>query len=152
MNTSHKVLCFAVVGLLIVILAVLGIETTLSGKKVSDIGASQIKKATKDKGNLLKSKYDGNEVFGLELVTLIQETIDNKETLSIVVRTKDASRTDYNYVFDATTNTISKTDATTTIETSVVGYTYINRNALFKCTVKTDKNDNVICLWFEQEK
>jgi hypothetical protein len=152
MNTGLKIFLFAVGAVIIVLFIALGISTGSTGKAIAEIGTAQVKEATEDKVSLLKAKYDGNSVIGSELVSLIEETIEDKDILSIVVYTLDGSRTDYNYVYDATTSAISKTNATTTITESKSSYSYINRNSLFTCEVKTDLNDSVICLWFEQEK
>lgn len=152
MNTGLKIFLFAVGAVIIVLFIALGISTGSTGKAIAEIGTAQVKEATEDKVSLMKAKYDGNSVIGSELVSLIEETIEDKDVLSIVVCTLDGSRTDYNYVYDATASVISKSNASTTITESKSSYSYINRNSLFTCEVKTDLNDNVICLWFEQEK
>ncbi len=152
MNTGLKIFLFAVGAVIIVLFIALGISTGSTGKAIAEMGTSQVKEAAGDKVSLLKAKYDGNSIIGSELVSLIEETIEDKDVLSIVVRTLDGSRTDYNYVYDATTAAISKTNATTTITVSKSSNSYINRNSLYACEIETDLNDNVICLWFEQEK
>jgi hypothetical protein len=152
MNTGLKIFLFAVGAVIIVLFIALGISTGSTGKAIAEIGTSQVKEATEDKVSLLKAKFDGNSVIGSELVSLIEETIEDKDVLSVVVCTLDGSRTDYNYRYDATTSAISKTNATTTITESKSSYSYINRNSLFTCEVESDLNDNVICLWFDQEK
>jgi hypothetical protein len=152
MNTGLKIFLFAVGAVIIVLFIGLGINTGATGKVIAEIGTSQVKETAEDKVSLLKAKYDGNSVIGSELVSLIEETIENKEVLSIVVRTLDGSRTDYNYVYDSENSVISKTNATTDVTDSKSSHTYINRNSLYACEVETNLNDNVICLWFEQEK
>ncbi len=152
MNTGLKIFLFAVGAVIIVLFIGLSINTGATGKAVAEIGTSQVKEAAKDKVSLLKAKYDGNSVIGSELVTLIEDTIDNKDVLSIVVRTLDGSRTDYNYKYDAEKSVITKTGGTIDIEDRKSSPTYINRNSLYACEVETDLNNNIICLWFEQEK
>ena len=153
MNTGLKIFLFAVGAVIIVLFIALGISTGATGKAIAEIGTSQVKEATEDKVSLLRATYDGNSVIGSELVSLIEETIRDKDVLSIVVRTLDGSRTDYNYTYDAVNKQISITsNTTTTITESKSSNSYINRNSLYAGEVMTDMNDNVICLWFEQEK
>jgi hypothetical protein len=152
MNTGLKIFIFAVGAVIIVLFIALGVSTGTTGKAIADMGTSQVKEAAEDKISLLKAKYDGNSVIGSELVELIEQSIEDKDTLSIVVRTLDGSRTDYNYVYNADTDTISENGATKAIAASKSQLTYINRNSLYACKVDTDKNGNVICLWFEQGK
>lgn len=153
MNTGLKIFLFAVGAVIIVLFIALGISTGSTGKAIAEIGTSQVKEATEDKVSLLKAKYDGNSVIGSELVSLIEETIEDEDVLSIVVRTLDGSRTDYNYTYDAVNKTISKTASTTTkITDRKSSNSYINRNSLYTCAVATDLNGSIICLWFEQEK
>lgn len=152
MNTGLKIFLFAIGAVILVLFIALGISTGSTGKSITEMGTSQVKEAAEDKISLLKAKYDGNSVIGSELVSLIEETIEDKDILSIIVRTLDGSRTDYNYVYDATTEAIKETNATKAITESKSQNSYINRNSLYACEVKTDLNGNVICLWFEQEK
>lgn len=152
MNTGLKIFLFAIGAVILVLFIALGISTGSTGKSITEMGTSQVKEAAEDKISLLKAKYDGNSVIGSELVSLIEETIEDKDTLSIVVRTLDGSRTDYNYVYDATAEAIKETNATKTITESKSKNSYINRNSLYACEVKTNSNGSVICLWFEQEK
>ena len=153
MNTGLKIFLFAVGAVIIVLFIALGISTGATGKAIAEIGTSQVKEATEEKISLLRATYDGNSVIGSELVSLIEETIGDKDVLSIVVRTLDGSRTDYNYTYDAVNQSISITSNTSTaITDSKSSNSYINRNSLYACEVETDMNDNIICLWFEQEK
>ncbi len=153
MNTGLKIFLFAVGAVIIVLFIALGISTGATGKAIAEMGTSQVKEAAEDRVSLLKAKYDGNSVIGSELVTLIEKTVEDRDVLSIVVCTLDGSRTDYNYTYDEVNKTISvTTDTTTTITESKSSYSYINRNSLYICEVKTNLNDNIICLWFEQEK
>lgn len=153
MNTGLKIFLFAIGAVLLVLFIALGISTASAGKVITEMGTSQVKEAAEEKVSLLKAKYDGNSVIGSELVSLIEETIEDKAVLAIAVRTLDGSRTDYNYTYDAVNRSISVTSGTaTTISESKSSYSYINRNSLYACKVETNLNDNIICLWFEQEK
>jgi hypothetical protein len=151
MNTGLKIFLYAIGAILLVLFVGLGIGTGATGKEITELGTSQLKEAAEGKANLLKAKYDQNSVIGSELVSLIEETIGDKEVLSIVVRTLDGSRTDYNYTYHFEAASITD-DGTKTIAESKSQNAYINRNSLYACEVKTDANGNVICLWFEQEK
>lgn len=152
MNTGLKLFLFAVGAVILVLFIALGVSTGTTGKAIAEMGTSQVKEATEDKISLLKAQYDGNSVIGSELVTLIKKTIEDQDVLSVVVRTLDGSRTDYNYVYDTNAKAISKTNATTLITDRKSSNSYINRNSLYSCKVESDLNGIVICLWFEQEK
>lgn len=152
MSTGLKIFLFAVGAVILILFVALGVNTSSSGKSIAEIGTNQIKNAAKDKMDLLKAKYDGNAVIGSELVSLIEDTIENEEDLSIVVCTLNKSRTDYNYTYNTETKVISKTNATTTIADSKSDTSYINRTSLYACEAKLGTNGTVICLWFEQEK
>ena len=152
MNTGLKIFLFAIGAVNVVLFIALGISTGATGRSIAEMGTSQIKKVAEDRNSILKAKYAGNSVIGSELVSLIEGIIEDKEPLSIVVQTLDGSRTDYNYVYDVVTETIIETNATKTIKERKSQNSYINRNSLFICEVKTDLNGSVICLWFEQEK
>ncbi len=151
MNTGLKIFMFAVGAVIIVLFIALGISTGTTGKSIAEIGTYQMKQATEDKISLLRAKYDGNSVIGSELVSLIEDTIEAEDPLSIVVRTLDGSRTDYNYIYDADNHSI-RSNGTKVILKSKSKDAYINRNSLFLCDVKSDLNGNIICLWLEQEK
>ncbi len=152
MNTGLKIFLFAIGAVIAVLFIALGISTGATGRSIAEMGTSQIKKVTEERNNLLKAKYDGNSVIGSELVSLIESIIEDKDSLSVVVQTLDGSRTDYNYVYNAVTETIIEANATKTVMERKSQNAYINRNSLYTCEVKTDLNGSVICLWFEQEK
>jgi hypothetical protein len=151
MNTGLKIFLFAIGAVILVLFIALGIATSSTGRSITEMGTSQVKEAAEDKISLFKAKYDDNTVIGSELVSLIEDTIEDKEVLSIVVRTLDGSRTDYNYVYHSETDSISDS-GTKAVSDSKSQSSYINRNNLYQCDVKSDLNGNVICLWFEQGK
>lgn len=146
-----KLLLFAAAIILVCIIVVLGFRTANEGKSTTGYATEQYNKVTSQYTGVDKSVYDGIPIMGSELVDLIKSTIDKEEYLSIVVKTLESARTDYNYVYDAENSSLTE-GGTKEIQDNKSQGSYINRGALFKGSVKKDANGNIICIWFEQQK
>lgn len=149
MTNTFKIIILVVVAIIICVISGVVIGTTNSGKAMVNNSTTQIKDVAKNNGNIVEATYDGNTLLGSEIVSLIKSTIENKDRLSIVVNTLIGSRTDYNFIYDESTNAISS-GGTTVVAESKSSDNYINRDSLYKCSVKKDINDVIICLWFNQ--
>lgn len=146
-----KILIFAATIIVVCVLCAVGFKTANEGKSTVSAGASELNEMASEYSSVDKSVYDGNIILGSELVSLIKKTIEKEDYLSIVVRTLESSRTDYNYIYNDT-DMILITGGTKQIETSKAQGAYINKSAQFKGEAKKDENNNIICLWFEQMK
>jgi predicted methyltransferase len=151
MSSAVKTIIFASTVIIVCVLCVLGFKTVNEGKSTTALGTSQLNSIAAEYSNVDKSVYDATNVAGSELVSLIKDVIEDQEYISIVVRTLEGSRTDYNYVYDDVAHSL-KGEGTKTIEESKAQGAYINRSALFAATVWRDTNNNIICIWFEQKK
>lgn len=144
-----KIFIFAATIIIICVLCAVGFKAAQEGKSATTAGTEQLNAMTSEYSNVDISVYDGNTILGSELVNLIKKTIDNKDYLSIVVRTLGSSRTDYNYVYDDVTNSLTG-EGTKVIEKSKAQTAYINKGSQFMGSVIKDQNNNIICIWFEQ--
>lgn len=151
LSIATRLLIFAGTIIIVCVFCVLIFKTTNEGKSITSAGTYQLNSMYAEYGNLEKAIYDDTTILGTELVSLIKEVIERDETISIVVRTLESSRTDYNYVYDNVSDSLLGA-GTKVIEKSKAQGAYINRSAQFKGTVKKDTNNNIICLWFEQMK
>lgn len=149
-SSVFKIVFFVITAIIVCVVCGVAIGTTNTGRALVNSSTTQIKNISAKNGNIIEATYDGNTILGSEVVALIEKAIDDKELKSIVVRTLRKSRTDYNYIYNDTANTITA-GGTTTIQTSLVQGDYINRDSLFLCDVKKDTNGDIICLYFEQQ-
>lgn len=150
LSQSLKLVLLVVTAIIVCILCGVTIGTANSGKALVNSSTTQLKDLAASAGGITEATYDGNTFLGNEVVALIKSSIESKERISIVVRTLRNSRTDYNYNYDLTANTIEE-DGTTSLQENMSQDNYINRDSLYMCSLKKDGNDNIICLWFEQQ-
>jgi hypothetical protein len=151
MTNVSKIFIFAASIIIVCLICAVGFKTANEGKSAVTAGIGQINSMDAKYSNIDKSVYDGCTILGSELINLIKKTIEKNEYLSIVVKTLESSRTDYNYAFDIETGKLTDT-GTYKLETSKAQGAYINQGAQFMGTVYRDANDNIICIWFEQLK
>lgn len=144
-----KIVIFAATVIVICVLCAVGFKTANEGKSTVSTGSSQFNQMASEYSNVDKAVYDNCTILGSELVSLIKKTVDKNDYLSLVVITLESSRTDYNYLYNYESDTISE-GGTKNIETNKGRGSYINTTAQFHGTVKKDKNNNIICIWFEQ--
>lgn len=144
-----KIFLLVVSAVIVCVIGGLVLGGTNSGKTLVNSNTSQIVDMASKNGSITLAQYDGSTIAGAELVALIQDTIEEKEPLAIVVITLEGSRTDYNYSYHADTDSISTGGTTSIMEDKAQG-SYINRSSMFLCSVKKDTNDTIVCLWFEQ--
>ncbi|MBH1940636.1 hypothetical protein I5677_07020 [Mobilitalea sibirica] len=145
-----KILIFAASIIVVCVLVAVGFKLAKEGKSSVNAGTSQINTMSAEYSSIDITVYDNCTILGSELVNLINKIVDKQEYLSIVVRTLDGSRTDYNYSFDFTTSELSG-EGTKTITTNKALGSYINKSAEFQGSIKRDENNNIICIWFEQK-
>ena len=144
-----KIIIFAATIIVVCVLCAIGFKTANEGKSLVSSGTSQFSDMASEYSNVDKSVYDGNTILGSELVSLIKKAIEKGDYLSIVVKTLESYRTDYNYVYDDATKTLTVV-GTKDLETSKAQGAYINTSAQFEGSAIKDENNNIICLRFEQ--
>ncbi|MHB8131367.1 MAG: hypothetical protein ACYDEX_20490 [Mobilitalea sp.] len=144
-----KLVVIATIAIITCIICYIILTISNDGKDLAATGMKQLKRVGNNYSNVAASTYDGNTILGRELVRFIEDTIERGDYLSVVVRTLESSRTDYNYTYNNTIDTLSE-GGTTIIEESKAQGSYINRGAQFLGSVKKDANQNIICIWFEQ--
>lgn len=156
MSAAFKIILFAVTAIIVCVVAFIGIKTTNEGKAMVNSGTTQIKSMTEKYSDIDMASYDGTNIIGSALVELIDSVIDDKEYLSIWVKTNSNPTTGahYNYTLTVGTgssgNTIATGTALTSTITVVTNKDYINPNAQFTGKVYRDSNKNIIGIEFEQ--
>ncbi len=155
MSAAFKIILFAVTAIIVCVVSFIGIKTTNEGKAMVNSGTTQIKDMTEKYSDIDKASYDGANIIGSALKDLIETVIEDKEYLSILVKTNsDGSGTYYNYTLTPATgstgNTIAKGSALDKITMVVTNSNYINPNAQFTGKVYRDSNKNIIAIEFDQ--
>lgn len=154
MSNAFKVFLFAIVGLVVVVLSVVGITTTTEGQKMANSGTAQVKNVAKNFSSVELTVYDGRPTSGSVVVELVNQLLEDKPELSIWVKTKANGSTGAYY--NKSMNTSSPYKFTTTptpmpsIPTSLTSNDYINPDAQFMGKIYKDENDNIICIGFTQ--
>lgn len=93
--------------------------------------------------------YDGKEVDGKSLVDIIEDYKEKDVKMSIWVETLDGTSTYYNYSY--TSNNLG-TAVTVTPPASKADSGYITESASFLGEVLRNKNKEIVCLKFVQQK
>ena len=149
MSNALKIILLGISFLIVCMVCVIAIKVSNEGRELTNSGTRQIKAAAEGQSDIAVTAYDGNSLFGSDLTVLLQNTIEQKDYLSIVVITLEGSRTDYNYMYDSSKSTISE-GGTKILEENKGKGAYINPGGEFMGTVKRDVNKNCICIWYEQ--
>lgn len=145
-----RLLIFAATIIVVCLICYMAYSVTNTGKASVLAGSDQLYAMNSEFSNSKITVYDGATILGSELVSIIKKSIEQKEYLSIVVRTLESSRTDYNYVYDEITSSLME-GGTKKLESSKAQGAYINRSAKFLGSIRKDENGNVICIWFDQQ-
>ena len=97
--------------------------------------------------------YDNMEVTGAEVVNVIETSHSKGDYVCVQVKTKAGTVQSYNYVYteDATAGGKLGAEAATYGNVASTADNYINPSAIFKGSVKHDKNGVLICVYFEQK-
>ncbi|MBB2182517.1 hypothetical protein H0486_06485 [Lachnospiraceae bacterium MD1] len=145
-----RLLIFAASVIVACLICYMAYTVSNTGKSSVLAGSDQIYAMHSEFSNSKFAIYDGATILGSELVNIIKKAVDQKEHLSVVVRTLESSRTDYNYVYDEVTSSLLEI-GTTKLESSKAQGAYINRSAKFLGSIRKDDNGNIICIWFDQQ-
>lgn len=159
LSDAAKILIFAATIIVVCVLVAIGFKTANEGKSIVSSGTSQLNEMSSEYQDVNKSIYNGSTILGSELVSMISKTMEKKEYLAIIVKTKSnaTSGVHYNYTFNypsATTNSSTLTEQSTKnnlVQNDKGNANYINPSAQFLGTVYKDNNNNVICIEFVQQ-
>ncbi|MGB4661313.1 MAG: hypothetical protein WBI07_19225 [Mobilitalea sp.] len=149
MSNALKIILLGISFLIVCTVCIIAIKASNEGRDLTNLGTRQIKAAAEGQSDIAVTAYDGNSLFGSDLTVLLQDTIEQKDYLSVVVVTLEGSRTDYNYVYNINNSSISEGGVKILEENKAKG-TYINPSGEFMGSVKRDVNKNCICIWYEQ--
>jgi len=155
-NSSISFWKIAVTILLAAILIGVVFLIARQGKAVTNEKLEGISNALSDYQDETYAIYAGMEVSGAEVRSTIEKVCAKGDFVAVQVKTKAGTTTCYNYDYNSSTVTISQTVGTTKMYDSVekalsTATDYINPSALFKGTIKRDKNGVLILVSFEQK-
>ncbi len=153
MSTAQKILLFAVGALVLAFFVVIGITTATEGQKIANSGTAQAKEVSNEFSEIDRSVYDGTDVLGSTISELIETVIEDKEELSIWVKT-NANKTSGNY-YNYSMNTTEPYSLTpiptpTPSPTKITETNFINPDAQFHGKVYKNSNNNIIGIEFIQ--
>ena len=149
-SAAFKIVIFVITAIIVCAVCAAAISTANSGRAIADSSTSGINKIAAQNASITETQYDRNSLLGSEIVSLIEDSVENKDELSIIVKTLRGSTQHYNYDYNDGTKTISP-GGRTAFQTDISGDDYINRNSLYLCTVIKDRNGSIIGLRFEQQ-
>ena len=153
LSTATRALIIGVAVIVVCIVCSLALYMSKQGKAAINTGTNQYNKMLEDYQDLNKAMYDGLEVSGSEVTTLISKLLTLKEYTSVRVKTKASDFVCYNY-YDELSNTISNADNKqflTALEEAKGANNYINPQADFLGSVKKNANGIIICIDFVQQ-
>lgn len=98
--------------------------------------------------------YDGMEVTGAEVRSVISNACTKGDYVAISVKTKAGTVKSYNYVYNSSTQELTKDSAQNDSNVEAADSTsvdYINPSAVFKGSITRNKNGVLVLLHFEQK-
>lgn len=154
LSTATRALIIGVAVIVVCIVCSLALYMSKQGKAAINTGTNQYNKMLEDYQDLNKAMYDGLEVSGSEVTTLISKLISLKEYTAVRVKTKASDFVCYNYFYNEADNTIENSDKVQylmELPTEKGADHYINPQADFLGSVKKNANGIIICIDFIQQ-
>lgn len=154
MNLSESVKITLLVAsvILVCVLCAIGFKLTSSGTSGITSTTGQFSGMEANYSNMNVALYDGSIIKGSEVVSLIKRVTEEADYLALEVATLDGSTRAYNYRFDYEALILSEVGAVLEPPKDNSQFGYINKAANFLGTSYTDKNGNIVCLRFQQQK
>lgn len=155
-----KIIIFAATIIVVCVLCAIGFKTANEGKSAVNAGTTQINSMASEYQDINKSIYDGATILGSELVNLINGVVQKNDVLAVHVLTLANSTGTptwnyYNRKFDKGTKEIAVSPSpspSTSVPMAKSEKAYINPTASFLGAVYKDKNSNIVCIEFTQQK
>lgn len=143
LSTALKLILFAVSVLITCVVVFVAIKASDEAKKISDSAIDQLSEINSDIADSGIMMYDGNEVYGSDVINFIKKTLGDYEPTEtapvyIYVKTSTAENTYTNNTYES--NIIKFTDAH-----------YIKPTAVFSGEVVKNTNSVIIGIKFIQK-
>ena len=153
MNNALKFLLLAAGCALVVLLITVGVKTANKGKENTNGNLDQYSKMASNYDDIELKVYEGTEVLGKEVKSLIHD-LAGDDFISIRVINGKVDTEDYIHTPSISSSSVVTGIATVTTAVSNVpsAGNYINDSGTFLCDVLYDQNDVVACLRFTQQK
>lgn len=154
LSTATRALIIGVSVIIVCIVCSLALYMSKQGKTAINSGTNQYNKLLEDYEDLDKAMYNGLEVSGDEITSLIHRMTNQDEYVAVRVKTKASNFVCYNYYYDEEKNLISRSDEALFLReltTNKGDDSYINPQGDFLGKVIKNVNGSIICLEFIQQ-
>lgn len=151
-SESVRLLLMGGTVIMVCVLCAVGFKVMDSGKAGSNTASKQLTAMQPVTEDLNVSVYEDSIIKGSEVESLVKKVVEAKYYLALEVATLDGATLAYNYRFDPNHLIISQSGAETELPADKSSYGYVNTSANFKISIFYDKNNNMICLRFDQQK
>lgn len=154
LSTATRALIIGVAVIVVCIVCSLALYMSKQGKAAINTGTNQYNKMLEDYQDLNKAMYDGLEVSGSEVTTLISKLISIRDYTAVRVKTKASDFVCYNYHYNEEDNSIDNReggDFLMALPEAKGADHYINPQADFLGSVRKNANGIIICIDFVQQ-
>ncbi|MBQ9120211.1 MAG: hypothetical protein IJY09_09210 [Lachnospiraceae bacterium] len=154
LSTATRALMIGVSVIIVCIVCSLALYMSKQGKTAINSGTNQYNKMLEEYQDLGLAMYDGLEVSGAEVGSLITKSVLQKEYVSVRVKTKASDFVCYNYWYAEETKSISNQEGEnflTEITAEKGADHYINPQADFFGKVIRNANGTIVCVEFVQQ-
>lgn len=154
LSTATRALIIGVAVIVVCIVCSLALYMSKQGKAAINTGTNQYNKMLEDYQDLNKAMYDGLEVSGSEVTTLINKLVSVRDYTAVRVKTKASDFVCYNYYYNEKDNSIDNReggDFLMALPEAKGADHYINPQADFLGSVRKNANGIIICIDFVQQ-
>jgi hypothetical protein len=158
-NLSDAVKVLLLIGTVIVacILCAIVFKMVNNGKSAVTANTNNLTEMSGQYQDIDLSLYEGSLVPGSEIQNLIKNAVENKDYIAIEITNETSTSTaSYNYLYDATAQTLLTTGTQGQIplkdvpsEKYAVGY--INPTGVYMGETLKDKDNDIVCLRFTRQ-
>lgn len=152
LSESAKIILLVAAVIMVCVLCALGFKMVNSGKTSVNSATGQFSGMVTNYSDINVSLYDGSIIKGSEVVSLVKKVSEEDDYLALEVATLDGATRAYHYRFDYEELTLSQDGTELEPPEDNSQYGYINMAANFLGSSYTDKNGNIVCIRFQQQK
>ena len=151
-SESVKIILLVATVIIVCVFCAVGFKLANSGKSSLGSASEQLSSMASDYSDIDVSLYEGSIIKGSEVVSIIKKVAGERDYLSLEVATLDGATIAYNHRFDYEELTLTEEGTEKVPPEKNSQYGYINTSANFLGSSYRDKNGNIVCLRFEQQK
>ncbi len=150
MENATKAIMIAASIVITLAIVTIGFLVLGTGKDIANDGMSEFTNMANSVADAQYTRYDNMDVSGSQVINLIRSVENSGDYIGVRVVTKKPS--DVWYVYNAS-NINSLTDASGDLDDALdeKHKDYINKTAMFRCTVQRDSNGRIASITFNQK-